>query len=452
VAIELRNRARSRRAPQADALVRMEVLGLFGKYDFPNIELHSGDRNHPNLAFLYGENGVGKTTILRLIYLILDYTEGSGSKSELAKIKFESVTLYFKSGRKISVTRPSANSGSYNFRIEGEGEPISYIVRVDSDDDVIDSEPTIFPRLYNGIQNLGFDVVFLSDSRTLRASFKYSKQDDSATSYAGLFRNINMRDSIRGRMDEHSSTSIRTVISAAYDSILSKSIIAGSAGDQEAALVYLNVAKAIVGPSGSEHSDRSNTRMWVLDELTRIESLIPDYIRFELTTDFRISEIRKLIERSKPNASAQLYAVLTPYIESIRERLEALAPVMRLMKILEDNLNGFLRRKTVKVSRVSGINFFDFDGEPLSPVLLSSGERHLIFLFCVSLLSSSRNLIILVDEPELSLNFKWQRVLVENLLELSRSGAAQYIFASHSMEIMSHHGDAIQTLQPSINR
>ena len=69
---------------------------------------------------------------------------------------------------------------------------------------------------------------------------------------------------------------------------------------------------------------------------------------------------------------------------------------------------------------------------------LSSGEKHVLKLFIETLLAEGNSII--VDEPELSLHVDWQRQLIANMRLLNPS--AQYIFATHSPEIMADVDDA----------
>lgn len=82
-------------------LARFEVRNLFGKLnhdiDFPvPVEGRSG----PSVTILHGANGVGKTTILRMIegMLRLDF-------NPCRKMPFRECALYFTSGDSISVNR-----------------------------------------------------------------------------------------------------------------------------------------------------------------------------------------------------------------------------------------------------------------------------------------------------------------------------------------------------------
>jgi ABC-type glutathione transport system ATPase component len=52
----------------------------------------------------------------------------------------------------------------------------------------------------------------------------------------------------------------------------------------------------------------------------------------------------------------------------------------------------------------------------------------------------------MIDEPEISLNIKWQRQLIKALLGIADEGRVQFIFASHSIELLSQHRDRVVKL------
>lgn len=49
----------------------------------------------------------------------------------------------------------------------------------------------------------------------------------------------------------------------------------------------------------------------------------------------------------------------------------------------------------------------------------------------------------MIDEPEISLNIKWQRQLIQSLLDITDGATIQFIFASHSIELLSQHKDRV---------
>nr|MCG4642063.1 ATP-binding protein [Bifidobacterium bifidum] len=61
---------------------------------------------------------------------------------------------------------------------------------------------------------------------------------------------------------------------------------------------------------------------------------------------------------------------------------------------------------------------------------LSSGERHILSLLCLVLFKGKDRYILIIDEPEISLNVKWQRQLLKLFSDLLPE--AQIIVASHS--------------------
>ncbi|MCO3257271.1 hypothetical protein FA212_20465 [Pseudomonas aeruginosa] len=65
---------------------------------------------------------------------------------------------------------------------------------------------------------------------------------------------------------------------------------------------------------------------------------------------------------------------------------------------------------------------------------LSSGEKQLLILLVHSRFGSAKRNSFVVDEPELSLHMRWQEMLVEALCEDNKNN--QFIFATHSPEIV----------------
>ncbi|MHC5131843.1 AAA family ATPase [Pseudomonas glycinis] len=77
---------------------------------------------------------------------------------------------------------------------------------------------------------------------------------------------------------------------------------------------------------------------------------------------------------------------------------------------------------------------------------LSSGERHILtFLALVVTVGRSRQFLI-IDEPEISLNIKWQRILMNVIIELVPN--TQIIVATHSPIISSDTLDSLVKLVP----
>lgn len=75
------------------AIVGIEVEGLFGYIDQ---KLRTTKENRDlisRLAILYGENGTGKTTLLRLAFHLLSPRVDRGHKTRLALTPFKSLSI-----------------------------------------------------------------------------------------------------------------------------------------------------------------------------------------------------------------------------------------------------------------------------------------------------------------------------------------------------------------------
>ena len=90
---------------------RIEVRKLFGVYNY-DLQYASNEVTFDNLMILYGDNGTGKSTILRMINYLLSNKERNGHKSELANIAFESFLISFTDGSFIKAYR---DNGDYNW-------------------------------------------------------------------------------------------------------------------------------------------------------------------------------------------------------------------------------------------------------------------------------------------------------------------------------------------------
>lgn len=107
---------------------------------------------------------------------------------------------------------------------------------------------------------------------------------------------------------------------------------------------------------------------------------------------------------------------------------KAMLPVDRFQKAVEQ---FFSRGKQFNVlDRELQVTIESGKSIPLAS--LSSGEKHLIKILLASMTAKQNS--ILIDEPELSMHIDWQRNLVETIRTLNPE--CQIILASHSPEVM----------------
>ncbi len=164
--------------------------------------------------------------------------------------------------------------------------------------------------------------------------------------------------------------------------------------------------------------DGFNTYQGRLEKIykERIEEIthqMSEIINSGTNDDF--STLRKL-NNEKDELYNQVYIVLEKFEKIINE----------LFKDTEKSLN--LKDKN------HPIIFQDANNEAIVYSQLSSGEKQILIILLSVLLNSDEPIILVLDEPEISLHVDWQRRLIDDLITLNPD--MQIILATHSPAIL----------------
>lgn len=90
--------------------------------------------------------------------------------------------------------------------------------------------------------------------------------------------------------------------------------------------------------------------------------------------------------------------------------------------------------ETDKKIEIDGNKFIIYsDGDVLPLVSLSSGEKQLLLILLMVFLTDEKDSVILIDEPENSLDISWQYKLINLLVDLNPN--AQFFITTHSPSI-----------------
>ncbi len=102
--------------------------------------------------------------------------------------------------------------------------------------------------------------------------------------------------------------------------------------------------------------------------------------------------------------------------------------LLRSVNLLTEKFNSYLIDKK-KLQILNDKVFVAVDGRELPVSDLSSGERHILTFLTLVLFQGRQRNFLIIDEPEISLNIKWQRELMGLLHNLAPN--TQIIVASH---------------------
>lgn len=100
-----------------------------------------------------------------------------------------------------------------------------------------------------------------------------------------------------------------------------------------------------------------------------------------------------------------------------------------------DTLDALLEATGKRVDRDSEtLQFRTSYGATIRPHQLSSGEKQILIILTNVLVQDGRPFVMIMDEPEISLHFDWQRRLIEDVRRLNPS--LQLIVATHSPAVV----------------
>lgn len=120
-------------------------------------------------------------------------------------------------------------------------------------------------------------------------------------------------------------------------------------------------------------------------------------------------------------------------VKSAKKELERIFVFVNIL----DGL--MLLNKTYRLSPEHGLRFFgnDEDKLPINFDKLSSGERHVICQFYTLLFRPVHYSLVLIDEPELSFHLMWQMQYLQTITDVQQVRKASYLIATHSTHVFS---------------
>jgi len=128
--------------------------------------------------------------------------------------------------------------------------------------------------------------------------------------------------------------------------------------------------------------------------------------------------------------------VLTVYIQDTKKKLAIFDDFLDRIELIRSIVNSRFLYKNLTVSREEGFVVSTREGRPVALSDLSSGEQHELVLLYELLFKAEERTFILIDEPELSLHIAWQQQFLRDLLKITHLAKLQALIATHSPQII----------------
>ncbi|WP_121357634.1 AAA family ATPase [Flavisolibacter nicotianae] len=428
---------------------------LFGYYTY-KIPVEP-ETDISQLLILYGDNGSGKTTLLKLIFWLLSSRDRSGYKTKIAETKFKSFSIVFENGIKVGANREGSSLiGSYTYYIEQSKKTVHSLKLKTTSRNAISlqdgtKENGVFKKILDYIKELNISVFYLSDDRKILNSLTSSEHETE--NYGNIILNdsdlVLTRDYERvgiKRMLDEKKLALEPAIERLIDWIRTKVISGSKTGDKNSQAIFTDLIRNVSKPN--EAIKRAKTKEQLIHEIDIIEKKVQPFVRLGLIETFDSKTIKTAIDKSNSAVRLRnLRIILAPYIESINAKLEALEKLKDTIYLFLDSTNAYFTNKAIDFNLSTGFSLCQKGGEPIDFNLLSSGEKQLLLLLINTITAADVATIFIIDEPEISLNIKWQRNLIDTLLKFSSNKNIQYILSTHSLELLSSNLDKVTKLE-----
>lgn len=141
-------------------------------------------------------------------------------------------------------------------------------------------------------------------------------------------------------------------------------------------------------------------------------------------------------------------AILTVYYQDMKIKLESLNRISDRVVLFKNMItNKFGTNKAICISKDKGIEIVQKPTDKKVELrFLSSGEQQELVLLYDLIFKGEKETVILIDEPEISLNVSWQRDFLDDMKKIVGINEFSILIATHSPQIINDNWDIVETL------
>lgn len=401
-------------------MLSFEVKKLFGKFNYKLKLKESG------ITILTGPNGFGKTTILKCLEAFTDINKIEYfGKLEFKEIKIiinkeisfvllkkkDDIQLKYNKSEPLDLkVLIEYHNNYYNNEIRRKRRGRTYIIRKHYDYTIektekIEKDYNRLKNILSGIQNIE-KIYYIKDDRLFNKQYiEYNNAD------------IYDEDDYEYNSNEYNNNDEYSIINSIPKRL-----------------------KAIIDKFINEYYNNSNkldstypTRLFKnKDEITDEEFQNKrNYMNEKLSILYNYGlfsnkdEINFKFEEKYAGA-------LKVYFDDFEKKYNIYKELIEKLDTFTNIVNKKLYYKKIKISKEYGIQIFSDNDNEIKLSDLSSGEKQEIILFFELIFSTDKSLMILIDEPELSLHVAWQEDFINDLSNIIKNKKINVIIATHS--------------------
>ena len=377
-------------------MFEIEIRKLFGRFDYRFLLLED------HITILTGPNGFGKSTIIRCLNAL-------GNSNLKFFLELEFVEFKVISSKK-SLTIEKTQNG---LRINGEEIDGKYILSRGKGQNPGDDQNIhqIYTDILRALNDFLGNVYFIAEQRLIQenANRTINRTINRMESYySALYNETEKVVEIPKRLKQKIAD-----IGVAYS---------GKANSLDSTYPE-RLFRQMCGITEKEFHINMNLMKEKIEKLDR----------------YGISDIKALdnVEFNPEDARA-----LKVYFDDFNEKYDVYRDFLERLDYFGEIVNSRFMFKQLVISREYGLKIIDIDTKRKIPLTnLSSGEKEIIVLFYTLLFEIPDGVLLLIDEPEISLHIAWQRLFMKDLKKIVQMKNLRAVIATHSPQIVSGNRD-----------
>ena len=372
-------------------ITKISVKGLFGMFDH-EIPLNQESR----ITIVYGPNGVGKSVLMRMVHDLFHY-----DNEFLTKIPFDELHIVFENSEFITV--------KYDEHQKADDEIPAFIIGYG------DGEGKAFYRLSTTkkLELTKLVKIHLPDFELIKTPFAgliWVNRSEGGESFLYEKAIPIQYPELQSMLYQDMSEWFVSILNEVNPKLFSTKRLTTEEITSEMLIYLFSDDSPRVVSSGDKLADfPANTESYT-DFFFRMQEA-----KAEIDSHTSLKEFREV---KRWDSSVKMF------LDIINERF--------LFKTLEyDFDDGDIEidcRAEVKLSAENG------GIVPWSS--LSSGEQHLLILYDQLLFETEPDTLVMIDEPELSMNVVWQRNFLKDLQRIVELRGFDVLIATHSPQII----------------
>jgi predicted ATP-binding protein involved in virulence len=460
-------------------ITKIEVQGLYEVFN------HSISLKDESITLILGENGLGKTLVLKMIQAFFNK-----DFFELNSYHFTKFILHFVDESIITITKGSNNDHPENlffsYKIKGKRTPEKYNFNLDKFQ-IKNSLSAKYPKFYGGdfidatkFYLNDFDLEFaikpylppyiekLGANRWFDENRGITMSTQTLLDFYGenIPKQYHKKFGIKSDLPKWLTDKTDFVNTKFIETqrLLIKTKAGGeseyhsSVSRYSKELVEAIKNRTVAATDLASKLDRSYPNR-VIHEITKTKKISDHEIEVGLsnlnerrevlnkvglldTEEEDLQPINNAINTQRAGNKELLKDVLQIYLDDSNQKLEIYSDLASKLELFIDLINKRFLYKKISIDKKVGFVFTSTITQKNIPLSgLSSGEQHELVLFYQLLFNTEPNSLLLIDEPEISLHISWQNHFINDLRDVIKLTNFSAIIATHSPDIINNNWD-----------